>query len=291
MAGNARHSELKNCFQMTTNPNANQQSIHFITVFIHSFRTIWDGFKAQRWCNQIKEIQSSSEGSILVSVIWWSLSILSLPLGYLHELFKVWFACLSTFRGQLKSLDCWQIRNEFDSDVQRRLKYTERWAVVWLITNIVLLFQGSSFWYLIPLLRLFDFLYIEWCRFVRNSRVLFHARWVVLLVIHYLEIVVIFASLYLFLQASHANAVFFVNTDWVKLDTFQVLHFSVMNAVTIGSSVTPVLDKSIPYLSSPAFWSWFEFVFVLFITVVEIPRLLNTNTERNPQPKSDEQRK
>lgn len=273
---------------MTTSLNPDQNSNRFIPVFKHSFRSVGRGFKDDRWRRQKDEIQHLSESSVLVSLIWWFLSLSSLPLGYLHELLKVWFACIFTFRGQLKSIDGWQIRHRFDETEQRRLKYTETWALLWLAISIALLFQGSSvWWYLVPLLRLFDFLYIEWCRFVRSAPVRFPVRWVSLLVVHYLEVVVISASFYLFLQAQHMDPVFLVNNSPALLDPFQALHFSVMNAVTIGSSVTPVLLKGLPYLCSPAFWSWFEFLFVIFITVVEIPRLLNTSAQRDNTKEKD----
>jgi len=153
----------------------------------------------------------------------------------------------------------------------------------WTCTSLILLLVALNLIELVPivvvqlfallvLLRLVDLFYVLLFLLIGNHPPKNAARAVTLLLVHYIEVVLIFGCAYLILQRLDAHRVFFlVNSQPGCLTAGESFYFSLMTAATVGfGDITPVLTE--PVLRSIVI---LEPLCLLFMTAIEIPRLLN----------------
>lgn len=166
----------------------------------------------------------------------------------------------------------------------------ELWVVVNLVLTLLFLMnieRGHLFLLLWPILRVSDTMATFLRVVVRGSRPRNPARSVVLLLTHYGEVVFLFAILYGFLQSRFSgNPVFLVGGKPTVIDRGQSVFLSFVTATTTGfgditpSHLAPYFIRCLAYSSL-----WLELTVMLWITAIEIPRLIGANArEITPNP-------
>jgi len=132
-----------------------------------------------------------------------------------------------------------------------------------------------------PVLRLFDLEFIYMRSFVYNLPPASKPRAVVHLFLHYTEVIVLFAMLYLFMQ-SHAPhgpdqpMLFAKNTDGSnELTAPQAVFFSFITGATIGyGDIAPNHSAARNWVVGVYFLTWLKTLMILSFTLVELNRIV-----------------
>lgn len=132
-----------------------------------------------------------------------------------------------------------------------------------------------------------DWVFLAWSRladlgWVLASLVLTEApfsktrvRPLVNLIVHYLEVIVIYACTYLWLQAV-AGPVFVVNGCLRLLQPLESLYFSFITGATVGyGDIVPSSSSRLSSLLQPQNFIMAEVMTLLFILAISIPRYLS----------------
>jgi hypothetical protein len=186
-------------------------------------------------------------------------SILSFLPGLVHD-------CLTNGGEQEK--DKWKI---------------EAWIWGWLVIEFLFLlfFVTTHPWVVIfPLARLFDLFYILLRLALLELSVWNKGRALLQLLVHYVEVVAIFASVYIYFQQMSGVPLFLVCGEPKWLSPTQGLYFSFVTAATLGGEITPRLDVILPSLVVPL-----EVVCILVIVVLDASHIFaNPSQTRRIRP-------
>lgn len=188
----------------------------------------------------------------------------------------------------------WAAHNGLKRRLRAGAVYVEMWSVGWmivlfLIPPAIVSPNTSSFvrvvLVLLPILRYADILhtFMDVSLIQRHPPTKSPARALILLFIHYIEIVLIFAALYLFFQVVSHQHLFVIGPDKVDLTAGQAIYFSVITAATIGfGDITP-LSAVTRFPSTVRALISVEALTILMITLIDIPRQITYLPKQQPQ--------
>lgn len=170
----------------------------------------------------------------------------------------------------------------------------EFWMWFWTVFDFYLVFQlveKAPLFALFPVLRLFDLLYIMVFVFLFNRPPKPPERALILLLVHYLEVIIAFASMYLVVQSIAGRCVFESNFVPKHLSGPEAIYFSFVTGSTIGFG--DITIKLYPLSTDLSIWTLtamtmvaLELLSLLAITLLEIPRVLShTMSTRAAAPK------
>jgi len=152
----------------------------------------------------------------------------------------------------------------------------------------------DSFLYVLwPSLRLFDLEWVYMRSFVYNKAPASKPRAVVFLFLHYTEVIVLFALLYLFMQshapigadAAHSQGLFVKSSDGGHaLTAPQAVFFSFITGATIGyGDIAPNHAADRAWVIGVYLLTWLKTLMILSFTLVELARVIGfAGDERKP---------
>lgn len=197
---------------------------------------------------------------------------MALPLGILHTWLINWR------------------KPEGAEDDKRRI---ELWVLFWTFLDFYLVFAfvAKHPWVAVfPILRLSDLLYILVKAFLVGKPPKPPERALILLFVHYFEVIQAFAAIYLVLQWFTTDGLFKVDSVMRKLTGPEALYFSFITGSTIGFG--DIYLKVSLFSAASSDWAKCAAVaivvevFCLFaITLLEIPRVLAVKPELAPHDK------
>jgi hypothetical protein len=165
-------------------------------------------------------------------------------------------------------------RNDVRNVISMRID--ELWVVLWLFVNLACLYYSSKAPQLVLLswIRLADLVWVLIFVTVVQKSYQNRERALYNLLIHYFEVIVIFANTYMWLQSSVGDMIFKVDGTCRKLSPSQALYFSFVTGSTIGYGDIVPRDKSItvPFILRPGSFVMAELAVLLFILVISFPR-------------------
>lgn len=171
-------------------------------------------------------------------------------------------------------------------DRERRTRI-DTWIVLCASLELVVLLFVKTLpaLFIFPLTRLFDLLHTLFRLLLFRKEEASKARSLVLLLIHFVEVVVIFACGYVALQAlDPQNKLFCINNTTKDLNQLTAVYFSFVTASTLGYGDVTVVNCcdgvracSIVVVAHAAIF--FEILSVIFITALSIPRALSIHEE------------
>ncbi len=221
----------------------------------------------RQWCHDLTLAigktprQLVDSDGLVVAILYCSLRTLSWPVWKLHD------RCVMRFA----------------SDLGKRRRFIELWTVGFALA-LSLCAAASAYgppqwwwtlpWAVVAMLRVFDILQLLWGLSITKFRPWSVTRSVLLLFVHYGEIILGFACMFLFVQTIDCDAVFKIGEVERRLGFVEVVYFSGITAATIGyGDVVPrSADGPIVALARGLILS--EAVLIVVITLVELPRLI-----------------
>lgn len=233
--------------------------LHSSSEFGAGLKEVWQ--RARHPLKQLINYQGKRRGQLeeakQASVWAWALlklfSAVSFPVGFLQF---VWAGDPRTMEERRRArlrIDLWIVF----------------WASFTPICLFVLIPRNPSF-VVFPILRLFDMFYILlWLLISPDFRPQRLARSATFLLLHYIEIMLIFACAYLSVQELYRPETLFKTLDSCPLNSWTALYFSFVTAATVGyGDTTPVKLISQMLVG-------FELVFFFFLGAIDIPYVLS----------------
>lgn len=153
----------------------------------------------------------------------------------------------------------------------------EGWILFSLLISLIVLCIAQSvsfgiltFLIILVVFRLSDLFYIMLSLLVRWQAPYRTSRSLILILVHYLEVIMAFACFYMFYQNISDSNVFLVHGLPQQLTATQAFHYSLNTATTLG------LGDIVPQSgSTPLLWLlWLEVFCMLIITAMDIPRVI-----------------
>jgi hypothetical protein len=233
--------------------------------FLDPFRTKTDGTEPRRprqgFSEKLsaykderkKRLQEAKKTSLWSGILLGVFSAASFPLGFPQFL---WVGNPQTMRE----------RNRVKSKI-------DFWILIWaLITPacLFLLVPAIPVFAIVPVLRLFDIFYVLlWLLISPLFKPQRIARSATFLLLHYIEIVMIFACVFLAIQKFYPTQILFKTSDGCLLTSWTALYFSLVTAATVGyGDITPLTPLSQTMVA-------LEFICVLFLVAIDIPYVLS----------------
>lgn len=241
-------------------------------------------FSAQVLAEARKVRQNASVIGLAVWAFW---GLGALPYAALHHGLKIWI------RRKDPAVRRWQwedLRTLDRLDPAYTRLYVDLWNIGWfLLTACGLAFmiardpfgrwpRDHLFWWwclvlIFPVGRLFNIVHTLFTLLATNDPIRSRSRAITALLVHYVEIIIAFAFVYLSYQASNAAMLFYVETPAAptRLTPFQAFDLSVRIASTLGpGGAIPLSRVGIGF----SLITFSELLVVLFVTIVSIPRHL-----------------
>ena len=161
-----------------------------------------------------------------------------------------------------------------------RRSLLELWILFWTAATLILVFYGIDKWprlVFLPLLVLFDTLYLIISLLVSPPPKSSPARALVLDLVRYIQVVGAFACVYLSIQHLTGSCLFMINNSPGHLNPEEALYFSVTTGTTIGfGDITPHVAgiSSLPKVLRPSVLVFFEVFCIFYIFAIDMPRLI-----------------
>jgi hypothetical protein len=179
------------------------------------------------------EHRRAREVGLVAAYLLFVLAILSFPIGMLHD---------ALIGKPAKGAN----EEETKQNEQRQKWKIYLWILGWLVFDCLILFFkiGNNPWYVVfPLMRLCDLVYVLVRLPVLGQGAWRRGRALVFLIIHYWEVVITFACVYLFLQYLEGSPVFCGQGKPFFLSITDAVYFSFITASTVGyGDITPCMN-------------------------------------------------
>ena len=165
------------------------------------------------------------------------------------------------------------------------------WHLIWLLGSMLILFfviEPNPAWVLLPFLKFLDLIYVlmKMMVFPLKDRV-WKVRPLLHLMLHYVQMVVVYACLFLFSQHMCGEALFLVHDHLCWLSAGDALYVSLITAATVGyGDIVPRIPSVVQDLCSffyqPTLYVGLEILSAIALTVLYIPYVVSAAT-LNPE--------
>jgi hypothetical protein len=172
-------------------------------------------------------------------------------------------------------------------DIENRKKAAPKidgWILFWAAFTPICLFllipHVGRFFALLPLLRLFDMLYVLFWLLVTGTITQKAGRSASFLLLHYFEAIMIFACCFLWVQAASAGQIFADSQgSRLVLSSSSALYFSFITGATVGyGDIVPVARVS-------RMLAGLELFCVFYLVAIAVPRVFSYPTAEDPKRK------